>query len=133
MGITRKQLKDFGATEYLVQRITRTLQPVGKRGRAYEYKTQQVLRAIRYLIYAPQNRETTKATLAHLEVKIESLVEKTIPNECLLEVIQRANAANARFEQIAGDSRQIAQQFKTYKKNRGSDFTPKNNIVAFKI
>lgn len=133
MGITRKQLKNFGATEYLVQRITRTLQPVGKRGRAYEYKTEQVLRAIRYLIYAPQNRETTKATLADLEVKVEILVKNTIPDRSLLEVIQLASEANVRFEQTARESRKIAQKFKTGKKNITSDLSPKNNIVAFKI
>lgn len=133
MGITRKQLKNFGATEYLVQRITRTLQPVGKRGRAYEYKIEQVIRAIRYLIDAAKNRETTKATLAYLEVKLSNMLESTFPDIGLREVIQRASEANARFEQTARESGKIAQRFKIYQSNRGSEFAPQNNIVSFKI
>ena len=133
MGITRKQLKDFGATEYLVQRITGTLQPVGKQGRAYEYKTEQVLRAIRYLIYAPQNRETTKVNLAHLEVKVEGLLENIIPHQCLLEVIQKASEINAQLEQTVRGSKKIAQQLKTHKQDKNSELSPSNNIIPFKI
>ncbi len=50
MSITRKQLKEMGATEYLARRLTRNLQSTSKIGRAYTFERRQVLNAIRQLL-----------------------------------------------------------------------------------
>jgi len=132
MGITRKQLKTFGATDYLVKQLTKPLQPIGKQGNAYEYETKQVLDSIYYLMDTARMRKTTRAILAQLKIEISSRVENTISDKRLLEAILLASEANARFEQTACQTKKIAQNFQTYKRKRGSDFSPRNNIVAFK-
>ena len=131
MGITRKQLKNFGATYYLSKRLTKALQPVGKEGREYEYDTNQVLGSIYRLMDAPKLRSTTKSTLTDLEVKVNDLVDHTFSEKQLLEVMQRMIAASVRFEKIAREARKCAEEFQCYKKKCITNFNSKNNIIVF--
>ena len=131
MSINRKKLKSFGASNYLVQKLTKTLKPVNKRGRLNEYDAEQVFNSIHHLMNAPKVRKTTKAVLVQLEIKVSNLLENTTTDEKLLEAIQRVDEANARFEQVAHQAQRISQEFKTYKKKCGLDFSPKNNIIVF--
>lgn len=131
MNITRKQLKNFGASEYLVKKLTKTLNPVKNKGRIHEYNTEQVCNSIRHLMNAPKIRKTTKVVLVQLEIEISSLVENIIADEHLLEAMRRVGKANARFEQTARQAKKVAQDFQTYKKNCGLDFSPRNNITVF--
>lgn len=132
MGITRRQLKEFGATDYLSNQLLKPLQPAGKQGRAYEYEISQVLDAIRRLSATPRLRKTTLAKLLELEVHLSRMIPVTpTPDPDLLEIMQRASVANTRFEQTARQARKAAGEFKAYKKAQGSDFNPKNNIVVF--
>lgn len=130
MFITRKQLKSFGATDYLVKRLTQALQPDRKKGRLYEYNTKQVLNSICSLRDTLKIRKTTKVTLAHLEIKVSSLIGST-NNSRLLEAMRRASEANTQFEQTADEARKIAKEFQDSKREYGINFSPKNNIVAF--
>jgi hypothetical protein len=132
MSITRNQLKDFGASEYLVRQLTRELQPAGRQERAYVYSTEQVLSAIRERLDAPKIRKATKAILAQIEIEISGLIEKPISNQQLLDAIAEAAQANTRFEQTARRSKKAAQALQDYKNRRGFDFSAHNNIVAFR-
>lgn len=131
MGITRKQLKDFRATDHLIKRLTKALEPIGREGRAYEYNIKQVLNSICSLINTPKIHKKTKATLAHLEIEVSGLVEDTITDERLLKAMRSASEANARFEQTARESRRIAEEFQDYKRKCNLDSSPRNNIVVF--
>jgi hypothetical protein len=132
MSITRKQLQEFGASEYLAKQLTRDLQPAGRQGRAYAYEVEQVINAIRGRLNAPKVRKATKAILAQLEVEVSGLIEEPISNPKLLDAIAEAAQANTRFEQTARKSRKAAQELQDYKKKRGFEFSTHNNIVAFK-
>ena len=131
MTITRKQLKEFGASDYLARCLTRDLQPVGRRGRAYLYSRDQVLDAIRKRMNTPRIRQATKIVLTQLEVEVSGVVEDAVTDERLLAAIQEAAEANARFEQTARSSRQVAEDFQAYKEKNQLQLNPKNNIVAF--
>lgn len=132
MSITHKQLRNFGASEYLVRQLTHGLQTAGRQGRAYVYSTEQVLNAIRDRLNAPKIRKATKAILAQIEIEISGLIEKPISNQRLLDAIAEAAQANTRFEQTARKSRKAAQALQDYKNRRGADFSAHNNIVAFR-
>lgn len=145
MGITRKQLHDFGITDYLVKRLTKALKPRVLKGRAYEYNIQQVLDSIRSLMSTPKVRRTTKAVLACLEVKVIFLVENAMNDERLLAskisggglppklcvAMRCAGVANARFDETARVARKVAKEFQDHKKERGLNFSSRNNIVTF--
>ena len=130
MGITRKQLKDFGATTYLVSRLTKGFEPVGRQGRAYEYSTKQVLGSIRNLMASPKARKATKAVLTCLESKVSGLIENVINDERLLAAMQAASVANAEFERTASSAKKIVKEFQDYKRKRGLNFSPRNNIIT---
>lgn len=131
MGITRKQLKNFGATDYLVKRLIKSLQPTGKKGRAYEYGVEQMLDSIRSMMDAPRIRKTTQLALAHLEVKVSGIVKDVTPDKQMLEAMRRVGETNARFEQTAREFRKIAKEFQTYRRKRSHNFSSQNNIVVF--
>lgn len=131
MDITRKQLKHLGVSDYLVKRLTQTLQPSGKQGRLYNYNIEQVLSSICNLIDTPKVRKATKVKLTNLKSKISSFIADTIPNKRLLEAMQRVSVTNAQFEHTAREAREIAARFQDYKRKRGLDFTSKNNIAIF--
>lgn len=133
MGITRRQLKEFGASDYLVKQLTKELQPVGRQGRAYAYDKRQVLSAICDRLDIPKIRETTKAILKRIEVEVSGLVEPFVTNPQLLDAIAEAAKANARFEQTARQAQKTAAEFQDYKKKCSSNFITHNNIVVFKI
>lgn len=131
MGVTRKQLQNFGASAYLAKRLTKPLQPVGRQGRAFNYDTSQVLEEIQRLLDAPKIRKTTKATLEQLEIKVSGAVEAVPADDPLLEAMQRMSEANARFEQTARHARKVAEDYATYKVERGSKLQFGNNVVPF--
>lgn len=131
MGITRKQLHDFGITDYLVKRLTKALKPRVLKGRVYEYNIQQVQDSIRSLMSTPKVRGTTKAVLACLEVKVIFLVENAMNDERLLAAMRCAGVANARFDETARSARKVAKEFQDHKKERGINFSSRNNIVTF--
>lgn len=133
MGITRRQLKSFGATDYLIKRLTRSLQPADKQGRAYVYDTAQVIHEIHNLLETPRIRQTTKAVLTHLEARLSELVEELPHSKAdrLLATIQQAEEANVRFEQTAYEARKVGRSFQNHKNQRNLSFNPRNNIVAF--
>ena len=129
--ITRKQLKEFGASDYLARCLTKDLQPVGRRGRAYLYSRDQVLDVICRRMNAPRIRQTTKIVLTQLEIEVSKVVEDAITDNRLLAAIQEATEANARFEQTARSSRQVAEDFQAYKEKHQLQLNPQNNIVVF--
>lgn len=131
MGITRKQLHDFGITDYLVKRLTKALKPRVLKGRAYEYNIQQVLDSILRLMSTPKVRGTTKDALACLEVKVIFLVENAPVDERLLAAMRCAGVANARFDETARVARKVAKEFQDHKSERGLNFSSRNNIVTF--
>lgn len=133
MSITRKQLKNFGASEYLVKQLTQGLQPIARQRSAHIYDTAQVLDAIRDKLDAPNVRKTTKAKLAQLEIEVSGLIEPSVSSQQLLDAIAEAAQANTRFEQTARKARKAAQELQNYKKERRLDFSTHNNIVVFKV
>jgi len=133
MSITRKQLKSFGASEYLAKQLTQGLQPIARQRSAYVYDIAQVIDAIRDKLDAPNVRKTTKAKLAQLEIEVSGLIEPSVSSQQLLDAIAEAAQANTRFEQTARKARKAAQELQTYKKERRLDFSTHNNIVVFKV
>jgi hypothetical protein len=132
MNITRKQLREFGTSEYLAKQLTRGLQPAGRQGRAYVYDVELVLTAIRDRLNAPRLRKATKTVLIQLEIEVSGLIEEPELNQQLLDAIAEAAQANTRFEQTARQSRKAAQELDAYKNRRGSHLSTHNNIVAFR-
>lgn len=130
MGITRKQLREFGASDYLVKRLTKGLPPTGNQRRPYLYDRMQVLESIRSLIEAPKIHKTTKAVLKQLEVKVSELVDLGTVDDCLRSIMSEVSEANTQFEQTAQESRAAAEELQNYRRQKGN-FAPKNNIVQF--
>lgn len=132
MSITRKQLRGFGASEYLAKQLTHGLTPAGQQGRAHAYEIDQILNTIRKRLENPKIRNSTRIVLLQLEIEVGGLIEKPVSNQNLLDAIAEAAQANTRFEQTARHSRKVAQELQNYKSKRGSTFTAHNNVVAFK-
>jgi len=131
MGVTRKQLREFGASAYLVQRLTKALQPMGRQGRAYDYAVDQVIGAIRRLLTTPRVRKTTKAVLTRLEVEVSGIAERGATIDPLSEAMQRMAEANTQFEQTAQQAQRIAGEHRAYQKGRGAMTQAQNNIASF--
>jgi hypothetical protein len=133
MGITRKQLKSFGATDYLIKRLTHSLAPVDRQGRAYVYDLAQVIDSVRDLLETSRLRQTTKAVLHHLKKQLSEFIAESLPrfDNRLQQAIHQAEAANRRFEQTAHEARKVSKAFQVHKQQRGLNLNFSNNIVAF--
>jgi hypothetical protein len=62
---TRRQIKSKGATQYLANKLTKDLTPVGKERQTYTYNVTEVLRVVKSLV---SNFKTRKSTISILEV-----------------------------------------------------------------
>ena len=63
---TRKQLQGYGASRYLVRRLTASLVPVAKSGNAYVYSLGQAIAAIRDYSSNPRIKLATKQVLEQI-------------------------------------------------------------------
>jgi len=63
---TRKQLQGYGASRYLVRRLTASLVPVAKSGNAYVYSLGQAIASIRDYSSNPRIKLTTKQVLEQI-------------------------------------------------------------------
>jgi hypothetical protein len=79
---------------------------------------------------SPKARKATKAVLTCLESKVSGLIENVINDERLLAAMQAASVANAEFERTASSAKKIGKEFQDYKRKRGLNFSPRNNIIT---
>lgn len=64
--VTRRQLRGYGATEYLAKKITRDLTPVETRSRAYVYDVRDAIAAIRNYQQNPRIQAATRSILEQI-------------------------------------------------------------------
>jgi hypothetical protein len=76
--ITRRQIKSKGATQYLSNKVTQGLGPVGKEGGSFTYKVVEVLKVVKDLIVHPKTRKSTIASLQLIEQWLSSIESKVI-------------------------------------------------------
>lgn len=65
--VTRQQIiKDFGASEYLVKKITKTCQVISKQKRSYQYNRDEIIETIERELVNKRIHQTTRKTLQRL-------------------------------------------------------------------
>jgi signal recognition particle GTPase len=83
VSLTRKQLVAMGLSEYMSMKLTKNLQPIGRKGRAYLYS----LHELRFNLYIPATK-AAKAKLAVVEAKLTEIWNQAIESQLI-----QANAA----------------------------------------
>lgn len=66
LTITRKQLQAYGLSKYHAQAITKTLNPIAKRGGASLYILSEVITSIHIYLERPQIRKSTREEMTRL-------------------------------------------------------------------
>lgn len=64
--VTRSQLRGYGASDHLARAVTRSLEPVGQRGRSKCYGLRDVMQALRSYGERSRLRPSTRDTLSQI-------------------------------------------------------------------
>lgn len=77
--ITRKQLRNYGASRYLARRLTVSLSPVEKSGNAYVYAVDQVSTVIREYSSKARIQLTTRKVLEQILTQLLAQLDNVVP------------------------------------------------------
>lgn len=77
--ITRKQLRNYGASRYLARRLTVSLSPVVKSGNAYVYSADKVSMVIREYGSRARIQLTTKEVLERILSQLLAQLDNVVP------------------------------------------------------
>jgi hypothetical protein len=69
-AITRKEIKELGASSYLSIRVTKNLTSISKKRQANQYEAKEVLSIISNFIEDPTTLKRTRKTLISLEIEL---------------------------------------------------------------
>ncbi|QUY40422.1 hypothetical protein [Acaryochloris marina] len=70
--ITRRQLRDLGASQYQAVKITKNIQYLNIKGLTYFYNISEVIKSISLYKKLPRTKNTTIRSLENLEINIQN-------------------------------------------------------------
>ena len=72
--ITRAQLRGYGLSDYLVRRVTATVQPVAKRGNAHCFELSVIMVVLRDHCQQPRTRSVTRTAIQRVLTELSPLL-----------------------------------------------------------
>jgi hypothetical protein len=126
--ITRRQLRAYGATDYLARSLTKAIVPVGQQGRSLLYSISDVITAID----ASLQRRIRPATQQRLQA-IRSELTQPHADDSLERLAAEILEEHSKFEQVVAESKQKEEAFyATHDRWIQQTLVKRNNIVTFK-
>jgi hypothetical protein len=131
--VTRKQIKEYGATDYLARALTKLLSPAGKQGNSLLFQLSDVIKSIDAYVqrHVRQATKTLLQTIRAELVKIDLAIAGDDPLEQLaVEILEE----DSKFKQAISESKQREREFyQTHGDWIKQNLVTHNNIVAFSL
>lgn len=89
---TRRQLHQFGASEYLVKKVTKALTPIKKERRAYVYDLVEVIGSIRYFLDHTKLRPNTCQKLEIIIFRLNEIISANLKNVVAVNFVKPENS-----------------------------------------
>ena len=107
--ITRKQLRNYGASRYLARRLTVSLLPVAKSGNAHVYAVDKVSMAIRKYGSKARIQLTTREVLEQILSQLLAQLDNVLPLVPSTHTTEVSSIARQLFKQMRRTDRALSE------------------------